>query len=322
MRWKSLIIPVLFLFANLANAQQTQSDKPLNGEGVYAFLNRHNLNPSEHLQTFYALNEGKFGKNHSLLAHHSYLLPASEIQLYDPLFGKGKEYFKKESDVLKGAAFYLVSGHGGPDPGAMGVYAGVKVYEDEYAYDITLRLAKKLKENGATVHMIIQDADDGIRDDKILNYDNHETCLGQTIPLDQRKRLRQRSDMVNKLYRNDKEAYKRCVVIHVDSRNKGKQVDVFFYHHARSSNGKQMATTMRNMMQQKYHEVNPSRGYEGSVEPRKLHMITQTDPVTVFIELGNIQNYRDQKRVVIADNRQALANWMYDGIVKDFEAHQ
>lgn len=312
------ILVLTFLFLGVANAQNYSSAKPQKGEGVYAFLNRHHLSPAKYKDAFYELNKGKFGKNNSLLEHHTYLLPSSNTEIYEPLYGIDRDRFKSESDDMSGSVFYLVSGHGGPDPGAMGIYGGKKLYEDEYAYDITLRLAKKLQENGAKVHMVIQDANDGIRDDAVLKYDNDETCMKKTIPLDQRSRLRQRANMVNQLSRKDAENYKRCIVIHVDSRNKGKQVDVFFYHHAKSSKGKQLATTMRNTMEKKYHEVNPNRGYAGSVEPRKLHMITQTDPVTVFIELGNIQNYRDQKRVVIADNRQALANWMYEGIKADY----
>jgi N-acetylmuramoyl-L-alanine amidase len=35
--------------------------------------------------------------------------------------------------------------------------------------------------------------------------------------------------------------------------------------------------------------------------------------------LGNIQNAHDQKRLVIADNRQALANWITAGIIADYK---
>ena len=45
----------------------------------------------------------------------------------------------------------------------------VRLYaEDEYAYDITLRLAKELLAHGAEVYIIIQDENDGIRDDFVL----------------------------------------------------------------------------------------------------------------------------------------------------------
>ena len=34
---------------------------------------------------------------------------------YEPLFGKAQAAYKVTSSSLKGATFYLVSGHGGPD---------------------------------------------------------------------------------------------------------------------------------------------------------------------------------------------------------------
>ncbi len=314
----------IILFVNLvvfAQATSVTEDKPKPGEGIYSFLLRHKLTPSEHQAAFLELNKGKFGKDNSLLAHQTYVLPAIKTELYEPLFGKERERFPIESSELKGAAFYLVCGHGGPDPGAIGNYGNHELHEDEYAYDITLRLAKKLMENGATVHLVIQDEDDGIRDEQIFKYDNHETCGSSTIPLDQNERLKQRTLEVNKLYKSDTEAYRRCVIIHLDSRSKRRQIDVFFYHHKNSKSGKKLANQLRDTFDDKYQKHQPSRGFSGTVSSRNLYLLRHTTPASVFIELGNIQNYRDQQRFVIADNRQALANWLYDGIKKDFESN-
>ena len=45
-------------------------------------------------------------------------------------------------------------------------------------------------------------------------------------------------------------------------------------------------------------------------------MIRKTLPVTVYIELGNIQNELDQVRLIENNNRQAIANWLTDGFLK------
>ena len=79
----------------------------------------------------------------------------------------GKDHYQITSNELSGACFYLVSGHGGPDPGAIGIYQGRQLHEDEYAYDIILRLARELLTRGAKVHIIIQDKKDGIRNGQI-----------------------------------------------------------------------------------------------------------------------------------------------------------
>lgn len=146
----------------------------------------------------------------------------------EALFGKEYATYQITSNELSGACFYLVSGHGGPDPGAIGIYQGRQLHEDEYAYDIILRLARELLSRGAKVHIIIQDKKDGIRDGHVLANSKRETCMGDPIPLNQVARLKQRCDWVNKLYRKDKSSYKRAVFIHVDSRSKGQQTDVFF----------------------------------------------------------------------------------------------
>ena len=79
------------------------------------------------------------------------------------IFGEANSKLIKRDTKLNGAVFYLVAGHGGPDPGAVGTRGKYTFSEDEYAYDVTLRLGKRLLEHGATVHFIVQDPNDGIR---------------------------------------------------------------------------------------------------------------------------------------------------------------
>ena len=237
----------------------------------------------------------------------------------EPLFGKGKETYTVKSNALKGAVFYLVSGHGGPDPGCIGRYQGKELHEDEYAYDIVLRLGKALLERGAKVYFIIQDSKDGIRDQAILNNRKTETCMGKAIPLNQIERLQQRCDAINRLYRQDKSTYKRAIFIHVDSRSRNKQTDVYYYYAPKSKYGKHLADALCRTFRAKYNRHQPGRGFDGTVSSRNLYVLKNTIPVAVFLEVGNIQNARDQKRLVIADNRQALANWMTEAIVADYK---
>ena len=236
-----------------------------------------------------------------------------------PLFGKELATYPIVSQELKGACFYLVSGHGGPDPGAIGTYGKYKLHEDEYAYDITLRLGRELLMRGAKVHFIIQDKKDGIRKGAVLRNSKTETCMGKKIPLKQNERLKQRCVQVDKLYRKDKSSYKRAVFIHVDSRSRKKQIDVFFYHAPGSTQGKRLATNIRNTFESKYKQHQPNRGFDGTVSARNLYVLRNTQPAAVFLELGNISNPRDQKRLVVEDNRQALAKWVAEGIVKDYK---
>ena len=238
----------------------------------------------------------------------------------EPLFGKALATYPITSRELAGATFYLVGGHGGPDPGAIGKYQGHDLHEDEYAYDIVLRLGRELLMRGAKVHFIIQDKKDGIRNEAILTNSKRETCMGKEIPLDQVARLRQRSQKIDQLYKKDKAAYKRAIFVHVDSRSQGKQTDVYFYHAPGSKQGKRLAERMRNTLESKYKRHQPGRGFKGTVSERNLYVLRNTQPAGVYLELGNIRNPRDQQRLVLENNRQALANWIAQAIVADYKA--
>ncbi len=239
---------------------------------------------------------------------------------YFPLFGKQYAKIEKKSNRLKGKVYYITSGHGGPDPGAMAKIGSRNICEDEYAYDVSLRLARNLMENGATVHVVIQDEDDGIRNEDILLCDKDETTLGElTIPLNQLARLKQRTEAINNLYGQHaragiKEQYLVC--IHVDSRSESTRQDVFFYHFEHSKSGKKLASSMQEVFAEKYARYRSNGEYYGSVTTRNLYMLRVPYPTTLYVELANIKNESDRKRILPSTNRQALANWLYEGLAK------
>ena len=237
-----------------------------------------------------------------------------------PIFGPDYEHTPKKSNALKNRVYYIVSGHGGPDPGAIGKRKQQNLCEDEYAYDVSLRLVRKLIEHGAVAYMIVRDPDDGIRDGEFLDCDRDEVVWGgKAIPLNQKARLKQRSSMINTLYaKHKKQGVKsqEVIVIHVDSRSKSTQTDLFFYHENGSKASKALAGKLHKTMQRKYKKHRANGEYHGTVTARNLHMLRETKPTSVYIELGNIKHPRDQKRIVWKSNRQALANWLYDGLVE------
>lgn len=308
---------------------------PRKGEGMLLFLKRFNREGPEYQKAFINLNKGKLGKNNTLLLGVKYILPplidgkegtppppdnapTPKRKTREPLFGKALANFQITSSELKGACFYLVSGHGGPDPGAIGKMGSHELHEDEYAYDIMLRLARNLMMRGAQVHIIIQDAKDGIRDEKFLTNSKRETCMGKAIPFNQVSRLEQRCAAINSLSKKDPEPYKRAIFIHIDSRSKQERTDVFFYHKDKDAAGRQLARTMKSTFARKYERHQPGRGFTGTVDARNLYVLRHTVPTSVFVELGNIQNQHDQRRIILNNNRQALANWLCEGFITDY----
>lgn len=321
------IFIAFFIFNGTLFAQEKAF--PKKGEGITLFLKRHNRVGKKYHDEFIKLNKIKLGNGNSLKMGVKYQLPplkgvADTIKEtnYEPLFGKKMAKYKVTSSELKGCCFYLTSGHGGPDPGAIGKMGNVELHEDEYAYDIMLRLARNLLMRGAKVHIIIQDAKDGIRNDKFLKNSKRETCMGAPIPFNQFRRLEQRCDKINSLFKKDKEVYKRAIFIHIDSRSKSHQTDVFFYYQDKNSESKHLSKTMKSTFEHKYNRHQPGRGFTGTVGKRGLYVLKKTVPPSVFIELGNIQNSFDQKRFILSDNRQALANWLCEGFVSDYQRYR
>ncbi len=311
------------------------------GDGIYSLLRKQGVDPYITYDDFIALNLPRLRDSLHLYEGMTYVIPkTTEDSLevvkvetkvsgiknsvkgisYD-IFGEKYAEVTSKSERLKGTVYYLISGHGGPDPGAMTQYAGKSISEDEYAYDVTLRLARELISHGAQVYVIVRDPDDGIRDERILEMDKDELVLpDQTIPLDQKDRLEQRVDAVNKLYLKHKGKHQRLVVTHVDSRSKGQNIDVFFYYHEKSSNGKKLAESIHNTFIKKYKKFQPNRSYSGTFEDRSnLYLVKKTLPAMTFIEIGNIRNKKDQHRILDYDNRQALAKWISEGVILDYE---
>ena len=219
---------------------------------------------------------------------------------------------------LAGRIYYIVAGHGGPDPGAIGRRSGHLLAEDEYAYDVALRLCRNILERGGTPYMIVRDENDGIRDDRYLTPDKDEVVWGgDRIPRSQKLRLFQRSDIVNALYEENLAkglTDQTMIAIHVDSRQRGKQVDVYLYYPEGDLIGAKRARQISKTLKAKYDEYRPGRGYSGTVNHRDLHMLRETKPSGVYIELANIANASDQVRIVSPANRQLLADWLLQGL--------
>lgn len=308
------------------------------GDGIVTLLKRHNLDSALYYDSFLVINKYRLNPDLKLIKGKTYLLPVKTDQepfvvtavpaiekvsdVY-PIFGKKYEKVEIKDQKLKGAVYYIVAGHGGPDPGAMGKKDGHTLCEDEYAYDVCLRLARNLLERGATVYLITIDPNDGIRDEPYLKCDKDELSHGKKpIPLNTVERLKQKVDAVNDLYAKHKGQYQRKIEIHVDSRYEHNKVDIFFYYHPGSEAGRRLGETLLSTIRQKYAEHQPKRGYTGTVTERKLYTLKNSKPVGIYIELGNINHHKDQERLIIVNNRQAIANWLTLGLIKDYERHR
>ena len=336
-RFNFLLLSLFISFFNFHSFAQDSTATVIakKGDGIYSLLRDQGLNPYQYYDQFIELNASNLRDSIHLYEGKTYIIPPNievdstkietihkklEITVSHEIFGEKFKETRLQSTRLNGNIYYLISGHGGPDPGTVGKYNNKIIAEDEYAYDVTLRLAKELISHSATVYMIVRDENDGIRNKRILAIDRDEVIYPKKmIPLDQMKRLRQRTETVNELYKKHQGAYRRLIVTHVDSRSKGENIDVFFYHHKKSKNGKKLAESIHKVFEKKYKKYQPNRDYNGTFSHRSLYLVNYTLPAMAYIEIGNLQNKKDQKRILYSVNRQALAEWIAQGVLDDFE---
>ena len=304
---------------------------PYNGKSIRSTIDIDDLSQAKRIEEFnekmYAkrLKKGKLEKGNELwVPYHELGCIERKIEDKEPSAAKkavsifDNDAIKVFSKKLNNKVFYIDSGHGGPDPGAMGKWKGKKICEDEYAYDVSIRLAKMLLQNGAIVYMITRDPNDGIRNEEYLPCDSDEVHYpNSTMALGQKKRLTQRAVAVNDLFKKNKKAgvkSQKLICIHVDSRGKSERTDVFFYFKPDSESSEQLALNLQNTFANNYPK---GRGYEGSVTARDLFMLRETRPTSAYVELGNLRNQKDMERLIHENNREALASWLYEGLVKN-----
>lgn len=321
----SILLALLFIFAlnTRLSAQQPNTVTAKKGDGIHRILQKYQMDTDDYYQEFIKLNKSKLIKRNQLVIGRKYTLPQkkkSKRANYYAIFGEKYGKITPIDNRLKGAIYYIVSGHGGPDPGAIGKRDGHILTEDEYAYDISLRLARELIKHEATVYVIIRDPDDGIRDEAYLKNDKEEKVWkGKEIPLNVNKKLGQRTQVINQLYRKNKGRYQRLIVTHIDSRSINERVDVFGYYNSKSKSGRLFTERLISSLKINYKKHQPNRPFDGISKSRNgLYMLKYTHPVTAYLELGNIQNTKDQIRFIKSSNRQVLAEWLAEGCISDY----
>jgi N-acetylmuramoyl-L-alanine amidase len=335
---KLLLLTVFAVGVALPAVAQSVAPQP--GEGIWGLLRRSGVTPtSKRVEAFRSLNADKLGSDSALKVGVAYRIPDFETAPASPatavsipvstpasttatryeIFGDKYEMVERRSNRLAGHYYYVVSGHGGPDPGSLGRLDGRPMPEDEIAYDTALRVARELLMDGARVYMIVRDPNDGIRDSEYLPLDGDEYYYGDVqMSSNSVRRLRQRAEVINKLFDRHKASARsqQVIAVHVDAldgRNQP-QIDVHFAYS--SPSGRSLGRALQTSIRNQYRAHQPDRGYKGRLVRRDLYILKHTKPVAVLVELGNIRHRGDQIRLTKPANRQAMAQWIAGGLLE------
>ncbi|MFA6023361.1 MAG: N-acetylmuramoyl-L-alanine amidase [Candidatus Pacearchaeota archaeon] len=237
-------------------------------------------------------------------------------------------------------------GHGGLDSGA---YVD-KVSESSITYDISVRLKKALEENNYSVYQTVfnktlgfepQDTLNNLKDSYLV-YSNRETFDLTKKALDERcmviKELTQNS--INPM----------LVSIHVNSASpKIKGADIFYPLNKDycSINGEITSKILSQRINTSFLENNVLINYDAKLEPDeifadylpnlgnvhgtihsngyRLKIFSKTSltnlETKILIEVGNLQNKDDQKRLLDSNERQLIADSIAKGIM-DYDKNE
>lgn len=144
------------------------------------------------------------------------------------LFSGAANLFSQNKGSLYGWVIVLDPGHGGMDPGSSATHAERRVVEDEYVYDVALRVRRMAKAKDAIVGMTLTD-DVGERNwtaSRIFPDARTERfTLDNSIVFAQTQGLRRRLTYGNRFFRTYPKHRRVWISIHFDVLGKNDQID-------------------------------------------------------------------------------------------------
>lgn len=179
------------------------------------------------------------------------------------------------------------SGHGGDDPGKIGVNEAL---EKDINLAIALKVEKLLKKEGISVLMTRREdrglEPEGSRNKKVEDMKARVKLINETAP-------------------------QLAVSIHQNSYQSGdvKGAQVFYFTH--SSEGKQVAETIQNSL-----EALDAENHRKAKANDTYYLLKRTEVPTVIVECGFLSNWEEAQRLTEDEYQQKVAEAVYSGIME------
>ena len=239
-------------------------------------------------------------------------------------FNNAIETLPPLSSRLSGYKIVLDPGHGGLDPGAIvenrdGLGNSVYVVEDEYCYDIALRVYKDLKRNGADVFLTIISPNHTIRQspDASLTFVNEKNEVwndekinrmnqSESWPLGSTAGLNKRVELAEDFYRGTPKEKTLFLSIHADNQPSAGEGTIALYHpEAEGSQSAEMAGFMADYL--------GMGSYSHKQELRVLH--ENPAAAAVLVEIRNLAFPNNSWAIRNEKLRQVDADRIVKGLI-------
>lgn len=223
--------------------------------------------------------------------------------------------------ALYGKVVIIDPGHGGEDPGSSGIHSGKRVFEDEYNYDVALRIAKLVKQNGGLAFLTVVDPNQRTpRDWKPqevfpADYDERFASDG-TRAVARTRGMQKRLALANQLLKKYPRHRIAWISIHFDVVGRNAEIQGV---RIINGNGDTLPIALQGAFGKRLREVAPVVG-NGDRDHgiRKLYVLSKANKVKskVLIELGNFRNRTDLWRIRNPVVREAYARAIVEGLAK------
>jgi N-acetylmuramoyl-L-alanine amidase len=241
-----------------------------------------------------------------------------------------RQYGRGKSQPLKGWRIVLDPGHGGRDPGAIvsnvdGVNRSVHVVEDEYVYDIALRLYRKLRFSGAAVEMTVISPNHLIRNNEpatvtfvheqneVYNDDNANRKNSFSVR-PALSNITQRVKIANRFFKGGKRTL--FVSLHADnSPNRPKGPLVIYLNQKGKINTQSRAFAQ--VMQKALHHP----GLSAQIAGRNLAVLRGNQAqAEILVEIRNVHDKGEAWALRFHDKRDPDAERIFSGILNYVKA--